>query len=367
MSGINLPIGTLADTGEPFVLDGRRFNRHTFWCGQSGSGKTYAMGVVLEQLMLNSDLPVLILDPNSDFVRLGEPRPEAPAELADKFRAEQVRVFRPRQDGPDRLVVRIAEMDLASRAALMRLDPTADAEEYHALRELDAEFGPQDGETLVRALAESERPERRRLLLRLENLGLLEWDVWARGAAGVETLIEQRPRATVLDLAGFRYPEEPAAVALAVLDRLWNTRETRKPLLIVVDEAHNLCPPEPGSPARVVLCERLIQIAAEGRKYGLWLLLSTQRPSKIHSQVLSQCDNICLMKTNAPTDLERIRRLFGAVPRDLLERVPTFRQGQALLAGGFADEASVVQLGQRITVEGGSDVPVPPKALIPAG
>jgi len=170
-------------------------------------------------------------------------------------------------------------------------------------------------------------------MLRVENLGLLGWDVWAQGAAGVESVIDARPAATVLDLGGFVHAEEPAAVALAVLDRLWASREQRRPVLIVVDEAHNLCPPDPVTPARVALCERMIQIAAEGRKFGLWLLLSTQRPSKIHPQVLSQCDNICLMKTNSPADLESVQRLFGAVPAELLVEVPHFRQGQALFAG----------------------------------
>ncbi len=43
-----LNIGTAVGTGEPAGLIASRFNRHTFWCGQSGSGKTYALGVVLE-------------------------------------------------------------------------------------------------------------------------------------------------------------------------------------------------------------------------------------------------------------------------------------------------------------------------------
>ena len=38
--------------GVPFALDAGGFDRHTFFCGQSGSGKTYALGVVLEQLLL---------------------------------------------------------------------------------------------------------------------------------------------------------------------------------------------------------------------------------------------------------------------------------------------------------------------------
>lgn len=361
MASIDLWTGTVSDSGAAFALDGRKFNRHTFWCEQSGSGKTYALGVVLEQLLLHTGLPLLILDPNSDFVGLGVPRDDANPDDAARFRSEDIKVFRPRADGQGRLVVRFVEMDLPSRAALLRLDPIADAEEYHVLRELDAEYGPQEGVELVQALARSQKPEYRKLMLRVENLGLLGWDVWARGTTGVETVTDTRPEATVLDLGGFLHAEEPVAVALAVLDRLWATREQRRPVLIVVDEAHNLCPPDPATPAREALCDRLIQIAAEGRKFGLWLLLSTQRPSKIHPQVLSQCDNICLMKTNSPADLESVQRLFGAVPSELLHQVPLFRQGQALFAGGFVGEASVVQLGPRITVEGGSDVAVPPR------
>ena len=55
----------------PARLSGASFNRHTFLCGQSGSGKSYALGVLLEQLLIDTDLPLLVLDPNGDFVGLG--------------------------------------------------------------------------------------------------------------------------------------------------------------------------------------------------------------------------------------------------------------------------------------------------------
>ena len=55
----------------------KRLNRHTFWCGQSGSGKTYALGVLLERVILHTRLPLVILDPNSDFVGLGTVRETA--------------------------------------------------------------------------------------------------------------------------------------------------------------------------------------------------------------------------------------------------------------------------------------------------
>lgn len=49
-----LPIGTRFGTADPAHLIATRMNRHTFWCGQSGSGKTYALGVLLEQVLLHT-------------------------------------------------------------------------------------------------------------------------------------------------------------------------------------------------------------------------------------------------------------------------------------------------------------------------
>ena len=110
----------------------KRINRHTFWCGQSGSGKTYALGVALEQILLRTRLPMVIFDPNSDFVRLGETLPHVHPETAGQLAERPVRVLR-RGDGPDALRARLRSMDLASRGALMRLDPVIHREEFNAM------------------------------------------------------------------------------------------------------------------------------------------------------------------------------------------------------------------------------------------
>ena len=84
--------------GVPFSLDAGGFGRHTFLCGQSGSGKTYSLGVVLEQLLLEADLQLVVLDPNSDFVRLGELRPDADDAQAARY-AEATRTLAVRRAG----------------------------------------------------------------------------------------------------------------------------------------------------------------------------------------------------------------------------------------------------------------------------
>lgn len=183
--------------------------------------------------------------------------------------------------------------------------------------------------------------------------------LWSWGQREITEEIYDRPDATVIDLGGFTTPAESAAAALAVLDHLWQHREDRIARLIVIDEAHNLCTPTPSTPTQQLLTERIVQIAAEGRKYGLWLLLSTQRPSKVHPNALSQCDNLALMRMSSLRDLAELGEVFGYAPDELLQRSPGFAQGQALFAGGFIGRASLVQMGERLTHEGGSDVSVP--------
>ncbi len=355
-----LTIGTTI--GAPAVraeLDPRRFNRHTFWVGQSGSGKTYALGVVLEQLLLNTELPMLILDPNGDFIRMRETRPGADRADADRIAAADIRVFRSGSAAGERLHVRYTDLAAASKAAVLQMDPIADGEEYNVLLHGEADADTFDAQETSTRLRNSGDPSQIKLANRMENLQVMEWDLWSHGAASVVDTIEERPRATVLDLGGFAHPVEPKVAALAVLEQLWARREERRPILIVIDEAHNLCPPHPQTAVERALVAQLIQIAAEGRKFGLWLLLSTQRPTKIHPNVLSQCDNLALMRMNAPRDLTELAEVFGFASEADIRRSASFTQGQALFAGGFIAAPTFVQIGDRITQEAGGDVQVP--------
>ncbi|GAA1000736.1 ATP-binding protein [Subtercola frigoramans] len=354
-----LAVGTLASyPGVDARLLPHRFNRHTFWCGQSGSGKTFALGVLIEQLLSHTDLPVVIFDPNSDFVKLDRVRPGASEEEAELLRSREIRILRPDGDG-EHLRARFTALPFPVKAALLRLDPLLDRDEYNTMLHLEGAFQNEDTVALMRRLLGSENPGEHALALRIDNLNVLAWSVWAREEVAATEVIVDRPNATVLDLGGFEFAEEPLIAALSVLDDLWARREERRPILIVIDEAHNLCSPDLTSPLQVAIREQIMQIAAEGRKFGLWLLLSTQRPSKVHPSIISQCDNLALMKMSSPHDLEELGTIFGFAPAALVSQSPNFRQGEALFAGGFAPGPVIVQVRDRLTVEGGVDVPVP--------
>jgi hypothetical protein len=347
-----LEVGELAlAPGVPVELDAAGFGRHTFLCGQSGSGKTYSLGVLLERLLMETNLRVVVLDPNSDYVRLAEPRDGADATAAERF-AEVAGSIAVRSGvtGPGRIAVRFRELGTAHQAALLGLDPVADREEYAELTALLEDES-------VRGLADLDRAGSEALKLRAHNLGVDGWGIWP-GPDGdsLASELADGPRCLVVDLGSLGTREEQVVTAGGVLDWLWRRRAERQPVAIVIDEAHNVCPAEPADAIAALATETAIRIAGEGRKFGLYLIVVTQRPQKVHENVLSQCDNLVLMRMNSTADLAHVERLFSFVPAGLLERATTFSQGEALVAGKISSHPALIRFGARVSEEGGADV-----------
>jgi uncharacterized protein len=128
-------------------------------------------------------------------------------------------------------------------------------------------------------------------------------------------------------------------------------------VLIVIDEAHNVCPAVAEDPVTARAAEHAVRIAAEGRKFGLYLLVSTQRPQKVHDNVLSQCDNLVLMRLNSAADAALVQARFSFVAAGLLAEASGFGLGEALVAGKLAPHPALVRFGARVAEEGGADVP----------
>jgi DNA helicase HerA-like ATPase len=339
--------------GVEFTLDAGGFDRHTFLCGQSGSGKTYSLGLILERLLAETELRLVILDPNSDYVKLGTVREGADPELAARYRAATggIEVHSANAGADQRLRLAARDIEANAQAALLRLDPVADRDEYAELAALLAQEPP----PTMEALMGSERP----LATRIRNLRVHEYGIWARGEPGnvLDALGDDGPRCLVVDLGSLPTREEQALTAAAVLERLWALRARRVPMLIVIDEAHNVCPGRPEDPLTALAADTVVRIAAEGRKFGLYLLVSTQRPQKVHENVISQADNLVLMRLNSAADAAFAQAVFSFVPPELVARSSSFRLGEALVAGKISSHPALLRFGARVAEEGGADVP----------
>jgi uncharacterized protein len=375
------------DVGRALYTEGRvrvplkaeGFDRHTFLCGQSGSGKTFALGVILERLLLETELKIVILDPNSDFVRLDRVRPrdevnrtsssaispEGYERLLERYGrvAPRLRLLRPTpyaEDPSKVLRIRFSDLERHEQGLVLGMDPLMDREEFnaywHAIDGLarDRYSLSEVKEVVVRRFSE----DTRRLGLRIENLGIADWSLWCDSdEPSLIDMLQEDWRCLIVDSGTLASPAEQSIVAMAVLGHLWRHRNERQPLLIVADEAHNICPQEPADNLEAAATSHAIKIAGEGRKFGLYLLVATQRPSKIHANVLSQCDNLALMKMNSVSDLAQISQIFSQAPATFLDQSSHFAQGECLLAGKMVRNPTFVAFEGRFSEEGGTDVP----------
>ncbi len=371
-SSAGLAVGRLSRANVGASLKASGFSRHSFLCGQSGSGKTYSMGVLLERLIVDTDLPLIIVDPNSDYVGLGQFRSRetinrgrstplnrsAYAALKSRYQT-RADVAVARSSGGDLpLRIFLSDLTLDEQALTIGLDPITDADEFAAF--LDAtravgvdRYGIEEVEgVLVRRFDDASR----RLAQRIGNLGIANWSVWAK--PGESSLIDlaTRSRVLVLDTGSLSDARERSVAALALLGRL-RRRTNRTAVSVVIDEAHNVCSPNAPTALERAVTDYAVWVAGEGRKFGIYLVLASQRPQKVHRNVISQCDNLLLMRVNSVADLDELAQVFSHVPATMIAEARSFQLGEMLAAGPVASTPIRLRVGERWTPEGGADLP----------
>jgi DNA helicase HerA-like ATPase len=142
---------------------------------------------------------------------------------------------------------------------------------------------------------------------------------------------------TILDLSGVP-PEVMAAISGALLkivyDALFWGQDLPvggrlQPLLLVLEEAHNYLKAGEAS-----ISSRTVQtIAKEGRKYGVGLLLVTQRPTELDETVLSQCGSVIALRMTNKSDRSHVSAAVQDELQDIVSLLPSLRTGEGLVMG----------------------------------
>ena len=119
-----------------------------------------------------------------------------------------------------------------------------------------------------------------------------------------------------------------------------------QPYVLVLEEAHNYLKPrrEDELPGTTAAREAFERIAKEGRKFGLSLIIASQRPSDVSATVLSQCANFLVHRIQNPEDLDYFKKILPTGSRDLLDQLPILAPGDAILLG------SATNVPARVTV-----------------
>jgi DNA helicase HerA-like ATPase len=159
---------------------------------------------------------------------------------------------------------------------------------------------------------------------------------------------------TIFDLSGV--PFEVLSVTISLLSRIifdfsfHNSKlrhaegeENNVPILLVCEEAHNYVPANDSAMYRASR-KSIERIAKEGRKYGLSLMVVSQRPSEVSPTIFSQCNNFIALRLTNKADQNYIKGLLPENTSAAAEMLPSLGQGEALIVGDASLMPSLVQL-----------------------
>jgi DNA helicase HerA-like ATPase len=299
--------------------------------GKRGTGKSYTLGVIAEELADATGVAPVVVDPMGVFDGLTE----AGGRVVDP-------------------AIRPAEVPASVWPDLVGLDPAGGPGSLLWRVVADAvEATGSDGESpsidaLRWAVSEADAPDRTRRAVR-NHLRLAEsWDVFDEAAPPVASLVA-RGEPTVIDLSGV--PEAAAgavvrAVARGLYDMRVNGTVDRLPWLLV-DEAHAFFDGVADPALRTLL--------TRGRAPGVSLVCATQRPSALPAVAVSQSDLLVAHRLTAGPDVDALATAEATyLAGDLAARLPT-GTGEALVVDDASETAHAVRVRERRTPHGGGN------------
>jgi hypothetical protein len=169
----------------------------------------------------------------------------------------------------------------------------------------------------------------------IEIRGLADW--FKRFGLGAS----EGPKVSILDLS--MLSDEVLPYACSVIGRILleareclpAARRYKHPWVVILEEAHNYARPGRADEDRGHKLARLAyeRIAKEGRKFGMSLIIASQRPSEISPTIISQCANFISHRLQNPDDIDHFRRIIPMQARRLLDQVTILASGEAIVFG----------------------------------
>lgn len=151
---------------------------------------------------------------------------------------------------------------------------------------------------------------------------------------------------SIVSLAGYT-SDFQATIYSLVADALFGARVSGKlqlPVLLVLEEAHNFTPARANTPAEERAITVTRQIAQEGRKFNVGLILISQRPSRLDETALSQCNSYVIMRLVNPADQNFVRRVVETLGENEASMLPDLDVGEAMLSGQFINFPVLVRI-----------------------
>ncbi|MHB8632368.1 MAG: helicase HerA domain-containing protein [Thermoplasmatota archaeon] len=339
--------------------------KHVSVLAKTGAGKSYTVGVLLEEF-LKANVPLVILDPHGEYGSLRHANiDEAEIETMVRFKVRpksfdrQVREWALDTNlNPEAERLVLEGLNLEGRDIVDLLGGKLSGGQvgvlYQAIKEVKEYLPAYTLRDIMDGVARNKSNAKWNVLNALEVLEATKvFDV--RGTPVKELVAPGH--CTIINLKGVS-PDIQEIVVTRITNMLWEARKRGEipAHILVVEEAHNFCPER--NVATAVSGAIIRTVASEGRKFGMGLVIVSQRPAKIDKNVLSQCNTQIVLKVTNPNDLKAIVQSVEGITNETADEVQRLPVGVALVAGGGLTQPVFVDVRPRLTKHGGRSVSV---------
>lgn len=357
MTSDGIYLGLLGDTSVKVKLDVNSLvQKHVCILAKTGSGKSYTAGVIIEEL-IEKGVPLLIIDPHGEYSSLRYPNDvREEIERMDEFGIkprgfENIRIYVPpgspfadKADGILHLDGRDLEAEEIIELGNIN-SPSAQALLYQVIRELGDGYTIDDIISKVEEIKNNAKPVLLGALIKIQKSGL-----FSDNPTPMHVLL-QKGRAVIIDMRGIE-PAYQDLIVAKVCNELFEMRKREEipPGMIVIEEAHNFIP-ERGY-GRAVSTQILRNIASEGRKFGLGLMVISQRPARVDKNVISQCNTQIILRLTNPNDINAIKKGVEGLTSEMVEDVKRLPPGNAVVVSPELERPVIVRVRVRKSKHG---------------
>ncbi len=339
--------------------------KHCSILAKTGAGKSYTGGVILEEL-LDKGVPLLIIDPHGEYATLKLPNDDKPSSferygITPKGYASQVTVYTPANKvlNPSAdYLFRLNGINLSIKELSQFFSDERSQNEtgilFEAVSKLKVEKQNYTIDDIIFEVGQNKSKAKWNVINKLETLR--ETGILADKATTIHDLV-QDGKASIIDMKGVN-PDLQAMIVAKLCADIFDARKlnTVPPCMLVIEEAHNFCP-EKGF-ERTVSTDILRTIASEGRKFGLGLMVVSQRPARVDKNILSQCNTQIIMKVTNPKDLKAISKGLEGIGSDVEDDIKSLSPGVAMIVSTYIERPILVDIRTRKSKHGGASVPV---------
>ena len=346
------------DNLKSFIDPKKLITQHLAVLAKSGAGKSYAVGVLLEELA-ELNVPVVIIDPHGEYNTIKNANKHSDDEpyftaygVAAKAYRNQIREFAVNTSinmDAEQLRLPIPQTAATLVESLpFKITNTQKGLLYNAIDELRKKKPRFKFSDIVEELEFAESSSKWNLITGLRNLANTR--LFSFEPTTADAIIKQG-QLTIINLKGAP-PDMQQMVVQALASILFELRKANQvpPFFMVFEEAHNFCPERGFGEA---LSSKIIRtVASEGRKFGLGIAIISQRSARVDKSVLSQTGSQIILQITNPNDLKAVSRSFEGVSSETEDEVKNLPIGKALVIGA-ADYPLFVDVRVRKSQHGG--------------